>query len=139
MANGGTDDERFEAQVRALARALPYPPTPDLARRMRTTPAPARPIRRLAWVIVLLAILVSLLAVPPVRAALIEFFQIGGVRIYLAPTPTATRSPSTGTPAPTVTPRPTPTFLPSLLNLAGETTLEEAEAKAGFTLLVPPD
>jgi hypothetical protein len=147
MANGGADDERFEAMVRALARALPYPPTPDLARGWR---APARVgagrfSPRLAWVIVILLVMVgSLLAVPQVRAALIEFFQLGGVRIYFAPTPTPTMPPFTGTPRPILTPRiseatPTPTFLPSLLNLSGETTLEDAEAKAGFSLLLPPD
>ncbi len=138
MANGGSDHERFEAQVRALARALPYPPTPDVARTLRP-PARGRLSPRLAWVIILFVIVASLLAVPQVRAALIEFFQIGGVRIYLAPTPTASLPPSTGTPPPTATPRPTPTFLPSLLNLAGETTLENAAAEIDFTLLLPPD
>ena len=139
MANGGSDHERFEAQVRARARALSYPPTPDLARARRAAQTPIRLSPRLAWVILALVVVVSLLAVPQVRAALIEFFQIGGVRIYLAPTPTATQPPSTGTPPPTATPRPTPTFLPSLLNLAGETTLEKAETQTGFPLLLPPD
>lgn len=145
MANGGADDERFEAQVRALARALPYPPTPDVARRWRAPAPTRRPLSpRRAWAVIVLVIVVSLLAVPQVRAALIEFFQIGGVRIYLAPTPTMTLRPSTGTPSPIATPRineatPTPTFLPSLLNLSGETTLEEAEAQTGFALLLPPD
>lgn len=142
MANGGFDDERFEAQVRALARALPYPPTPDVARAVRTqlarTPAPAQP-RRLAWVIILVALLASLLAVPQVRAALIEFFQIGGVRIYLAPTPTGTPTPTNRPSGPTLTPRPTSTFLMSLLDLSGETTLEAAQDQAGFSLVWPPD
>lgn len=138
MANGGTDDERTEAQVRALARALPYPPTPDLARLARAAHMPARLRLRLAWVILAVVIVASLLAVPQVRAALIEFFQIGGVRIYLAPTSTVTPRPVNGTASPNATPPPPPTFLPSLLDLAGETTLEEAEAQAGFSLLLPP-
>lgn len=146
MANGGADNERFEAHVRALARTLPYPATPEIARKPHA-PAPtrARLSPRFGWAIIVLVIVISLLAVPQVRAAIIEFFQIGGVRIYLAPTPTVTRLPSGGQPQPTITPRasaapptPTPTYLPSLLDLAGETTFDNAVAEADFTLRLPP-
>lgn len=139
MANGGADNERFEAQVRALARALPYPSTPDIARQ-RHAPAPtrARLSPRFGWAILVLMIVVSLLAVPQVRAAIIEFFQIGGVRIYLAPTPTAKPKPASGTSSSTATPPPTPTLLPSLLDLAGETTFDNAVAEADFALRLPP-
>lgn len=66
-------------------------------------------------------LLIALLAVPQVRAGLIEFIQIGAIRINLIQ-PTAL---------------PTPMPLASILDLAGETTLVEAQAEAGFTLLLP--
>jgi hypothetical protein len=84
------------------------------------------------------AALAGLLSVPQVRASIIEFLQIGAIRIFLLP-PTATPVPPTptGTPPPTAAPRPTPTPIPSLLNLAGETTLEDAQARAGFVVRLP--
>jgi hypothetical protein len=104
-----------------------------------------RPIVRLRplWVAsLILALLLGLWAVPPVRAAILEFLQIGAVRIWLVeptatppPTPLPTAVPSQVVPA--ETPRPTPTALFSLLNLAGETTLAEAALKAGFAIPLP--
>jgi hypothetical protein len=130
--------ERWEEQVRQTARALPYPPTPDVSGAVAMHLATGRTrlaARRLhpAWALmIIVAILVGLLAVPPVRAALLEFLQIGGVRIWLVePTPTATVAPATATP------RPTPTLLGSLFDLAGATTLVEAEARAGFPVHLP--
>ena len=151
----GQPVDRWEARLRATASVLPYPSTPDVAgavrRRLRPEPGDAEPARpagvrrpQLAWAIAILAIvLASLLAVPQVRAALLEFLRIGAVRIYLvAPTPTATpKAPapvSTGAPfLPTATPRPTATLLPSLLDLAGETTFEKAQARFGSTIPLP--
>ncbi len=153
---GGPDaDERWEAQVRAMARSFPYPPTPNLAgavRRQRARPVPTRRLQ-LAWALAIaLVLIVGLLAVPQVRAAILDFLQIGGVRIFLvAPTPTPTPTPApTSTPAsgaqaagtpfpPTATPRPTTTRLPSLLDLAGETTLDKAQAGLGASIPLPPD
>jgi len=135
--------DRWESNLKQAASALPYPPTPDIARavtrRLAAGPRPATARARLAWAIVIAIVVVAgLLAVPQVRAGLVEFLRIGGVRIFLVP-PTATRAPppSTGTPAPTATPRPTPTFLPSLLDLGGETTLESAQTRLGFSISLP--
>lgn len=151
--------ERWEAQVHELARAFAYPATPDIAgavaQRRAVRPKPAR--RQLAWAtLLILAIVAGLLAVPQVRAAVLEFLQVGAVRIFLTePTPTATIALATvpaqdagsisATTAPataTATPRPTPTPLASLLDLAGETSLSQAETQAGFSIrqpTYPPD
>lgn len=137
--------DQLEARLRTAAANFTYPPTPNVAasarRRLATRKGrPSRFVRRrLAWAaLVVAAILVGLLSVPQVRAGIIEFLQIGAIRIFLVP-PTATPVPPTptGTPLPTVTPRPTPTPISSLLNLAGETTLEDAQARADFTIRLP--
>jgi hypothetical protein len=142
--------DRWEARLRATASALPYPATPDVTggvtRRLAVEPARPAGVRRprLAWAVAIVVIvLASLLAVPQVRAALLEFLRIGAVRIYLAapsptPTPKAPAPASTGTPfPPTATPRPTATLLPSLLDLAGETTFEKAQARFGLPIPLP--
>jgi hypothetical protein len=117
--------------------------------------------RRLALVLAALAlILASLLAVPQVRAAIGGVLQIGGIRIFVA-SPTPTPVPPSATPIPlgvrlpaakatplptaagepppaaTSTPRPTATPLASLLDLAGATTLDEAQRQAGFEIRLP--
>jgi hypothetical protein len=105
---------------------------------------PTRParLRRLAWVVVVaLVILVGLMAVPQVRAAVFEILRIGAVRIVPpGPPPPATQTVPTfapASPAPIVTPSPSATPLSSVLDLAGETTLAEARAKAGFPIRLP--
>jgi hypothetical protein len=82
--------------------------------RMRTALAG----RRRAVVAVVVALLVSLLAAPPVRAAVAEWFGFGGVEVRIEPAP----HPSTAPPPPP----------------AGATgTLAEARAALGFAPLVP--
>jgi hypothetical protein len=111
---------------------------------------------RLAWVLAIaLIVLASLLAVPTVRAQILEFLQIGVIRIFLVePTPTTTSLPPTSTPvqsavgiptlprpkptaSPTSSPRPTFTPVASVMDLAGETTLEAALQKADFPVMLP--
>jgi hypothetical protein len=130
--------ERLEALLREQAAAIDYPPTPDVVGGVRQrleleSPRPSRPVPQ--WVgamFILVFVLGALLAVPQVRAELLEFLKIGVVRIFpVAPTPTATLPPLTATPRPAATP------LLSLLNLAGETTLDEARAEAGFVIRLP--
>jgi hypothetical protein len=85
-----------------------------------------------------LILMAALLAVPGVRAGLIEFLQVGVVRIWLAPSPTPTQAPTaTGTPRPTQTPAPTPTVLESVLDLSGRTTLDEARTQLAFPITLP--
>jgi hypothetical protein len=79
--------------------------------------------------------------IPPARAAILEFIQIGVVRIFRAePTPTFLPSteapqaqiPITATPAATAQP-----LIPILRNLGGETTLAEAQEKIPYPILLP--
>lgn len=111
---GGDREAQFEAWVRETARAFVYPPMPTWrTKRPYTVPA------KLAWAIV------AVLALAAVAAGVAQFIQVGGIRVWLA-------SP---TPPPTLTPLPTP--ITTVLDLQGETTLAEAQKKAGFTLLLP--
>jgi hypothetical protein len=95
--------------------------------------------------ILLILVLVSLVAVPDVRARLLEFLRIGSVRILL-PEPTLTSSPTSEAPfAVESPPTATPDYgsdLVSVLDLDGETTLEEVRQVAEFPLrspTYPPD
>jgi len=125
--NGADPAPRWHARLAAVARALPYPPTPNLApavmRRLAPRPVTAARPRRLAYGLTLaLILLAASLAVPSVRAGLLEFIQLGAVRILFAPT---------GTSTPEVTP------LPSVLDLGGQTTLAEARARLDFPIRLP--
>lgn len=134
----------WEEQVRTLARAFPYPPTPDLAgavqQQLTEQRAGAEVARRLrpVWAILLILafVLAGLFAVPPVRAAILEWLQIGAVRIWLVE-PTAVPAGPATVQSETLTPRPTSTPMVSLFGLAGVTTLADAQAKAGFPLRLP--
>jgi hypothetical protein len=149
--------ERWAERLTFTARALPYPPTPNLATAVsqRLAEKPVRPVTR-RWQVALLALVLialGLLAVPEVRAAVVQFIQIGVVRIFVGPaTPTPTSIPTViptelpyiATPTPagprplTATPRATSTPIPSLLDsLIGETQLADAKAKAGFNVALP--
>ena len=149
--------DSLEDHLRAVAQGLPYPPTPDIARAVRQKlikgqkshawrePAASRRRIALAAAALLLVVMAGLLLVPGVRATVIEFLQIGVIRILLpeptqAPTQTLS-SIASPTRTPVLTPSPTPSPIPrdliSLNDLQGETTLELASQKASFTLLLP--
>jgi hypothetical protein len=141
----------FEAQVRSIASGMNYPRTPNIAAsvsaRLRSGTRPALLSRRLAWSLTILLILISsLMLIPPARAAILEFIQIGVVRIFRSePTPISppnqempsTIIPVTATIAPTSQP-----LIPILRNLIGESTLQDAdhvfvqEANGKMTILV---
>jgi hypothetical protein len=154
--------EQWEQHLLQTARAFPYPATPDIARKVTheleargRRPTARRSWQRLAWTAAILVVLLAgLLAVPPVRAQILEFLQVGIIRIFLVqPTPTATATPAATpaqpaagpgtaplplrTPQPTATPRPSPTPLSSVLDLQGEITLEEASSRTEFPILLP--
>lgn len=121
-------EEAFEKKIKQVARAFPYPQAPKLVvfKKQRRYHA--------IWVGVLV-LLASLLAVPPVRAAVAEFLQIGVIRIYATeaslPLALATKSP--------VEARPIAATQESdaAFGLDGEMSLEEARAKALFPILLP--
>jgi hypothetical protein len=165
LSMNGTDPVgRWETQLAAVARALPYPATPNVAA-VLATPRDAQPLgqrpvgavrpaargatpRRvgrpaLAWALAVLVLATSLLAVPAVRASLVTVFQLGVVRVILGPTATET---ATLTPAPTATgtrrpptatPPPTATALSSVLDLAGQTTLADAIERVRLPIRLP--
>lgn len=80
-------------RVQQSARRFVYPPTPNVNARLKAAQRPnARPSAARRWAqaaAALLLITLAALAVPGIRAAVIEFLQIGAVRIFSGP-PTAT-------------------------------------------------
>lgn len=162
--------QTLEERLRSAAREFRYPPAPDVSARVRQRlrieaehprkrlgtarmPAWTRRRRVSLAIAMVLALLIGLLAVPGVRAAVLDFFQIGAVRIYpVAPSATPTAAPFEGaplrsaTPAPTrqeatstllPSPEPSPTPLPSVLDLEGQTTLEQARKELPFPVRLP--
>jgi hypothetical protein len=135
-------DPSWQAQLILVAHALPYPPTPNLATavRARLFGAPRPKMLGLAYGLAVALILVlGLLAVPSVRAGVMEFLQLGAVRLHLVASPTPSPAPAAGgTPlAATSTPPPSATPLGSVLDLAGRTTLAEAQDRVDFAIRLP--
>ena len=133
----------FETQLRSIASRMEYPPTPDIAgsvaARLRVPPR-RRPVdRTLARSLVFaLALLASLMLIPPVRAAVIEFIEIGIVRIFRAdPVPAPEEIPATMVPR-TASPEPTlPSLIPLLEQMAGEKSLAEAQQLVDYPIMLP--
>ncbi|WP_420628784.1 hypothetical protein [Candidatus Leptofilum sp.] len=78
----------YEKQIAEWAAGFDYPPTPNIAGKIRPllTASPKKPIqttRRLAWALALLLLAASLLAVPSVRAALVQILRAGGIIIFV--------------------------------------------------------
>jgi hypothetical protein len=137
----GVSSTLMEERMLQIAATFPYPATPDIIARERKrlaglekVEAQPRP-RRLAFgLALLLVVLMAALLISPARARVLNWIRIGSVRIFLtAPTPTATPSESSTISAP----KATPTFLKSVLDLAGETSLSDAQGQLDFTILQP--
>jgi hypothetical protein len=143
--------ELFEKGLSSIAKGLDYPRTPNIAgsvmKRLRQSPSPSgRRVRgegrRFVWTLtVILILFASLMLIPPARAAIIEFIQIGIVRIFRAePTPIippqqqipGTMAPGTVTALPTSQP-----LIPILERLAGERSLEGAQQLVDYPILLP--
>jgi hypothetical protein len=136
----------FEKQLVSIAKGLDYPRTPNVAgsvmKRLRMSAPPRFVSRRFALSLtVILILFTSLMLIPPARAAILEFIQIGIVRIFRAePTPAAppqqefpsTMVPVTATPALTSEP-----LIPILERLAGERSLEGAQQLVEYPILLP--
>lgn len=128
----------WEEKLHTAASAFPYPPSPDVRTAVRTRLAGDADRRvhrraRLAWAaLIVLIVLVSFLAVPGVRAQIAGFIQIGVVKIFpKAPTTTPTSL------SPAAAGSPTPIVISSLKDLAGETTLEQAQKVLKFPVRLP--
>lgn len=142
----------MESLLEQAASGFPYPPTPDLAHGVMAQlavqeAAPAVNRRRLALAAAaVLIVLAGLLAVPQVRAAILEALRIGAVSIFLdepSPepglkgpmTPPAQAGASPETQKTQITSSPTAT--PWTAGITGETTLEEAASQLDFPLQLP--
>jgi hypothetical protein len=145
-------NDRLVARLRSRAATFPYPATPDIASRERLrlagqlsggrNVAAARPrSRRLAFALLTLAIiLAAAFLVSPVRARVLDWIRIGAVRIFFTtPSLTPPPLPPTATLPGAPTPHPTATYLQSVLDIGGETSLEEAQRQVDFTILLPAD
>jgi hypothetical protein len=140
------EQELFEKRLALISKGFDFPRTPDIAgsvmTRLRPSTRPRFLARRMAWALTIgLILFSSLLLIPPVRAAFIEYIQIGIVRIFRGtstPPPVPFEgSPSTMIPL-TATPGPTfPALIPILEDIAGEVTLAEAQQTLDFPILLP--
>jgi hypothetical protein len=132
MTGDGGTHEALVRELRALGAGVankPSVPVPAIAdavlARLPASPPP-RPrsslLRRrlVTLVAAVVALLAGLLAAPPVRAAVADWFGFGGVQVRIAPTPGRTTAP------------PPPAAL-------GTASLADAEAALGFAPLVPAE
>ena len=137
----------FEEKVSSIAGRMVYPPTPDVAgsvmARLQPVTRPRIISRRLAWSLtIILVLFLSLMLIPPARAAILEFIQIGIVRIFPRPTEPPVDLIRTTTPEfigpATATPFSNSSdLLPILKQISGETTLNIARQRADYPILLP--
>lgn len=125
-------DNQWEAAVQRMAVDMVYPPTPNIAGKVRqrlerrSTPAPILRLAQASLIVVL--ILAALLTVPQVRAEVLRILQIGAIRIIFD---------QPNLPTPTAAPDGSPTPLQSVLDLPDETTLATAREELDFEILLP--
>ena len=137
----------FENKLRSIANEMEYPRTPDIAgfvtTRLRASTRPRLISKPLAWSLtIILVLFLSLMLIPPVRAAIIEFIQIGVVRIFPQPDEPTVEPGRTATPesfAPiTATPfSQSSNLIPILDQMDGKTTLTDAQIKVEYSILLP--
>jgi hypothetical protein len=133
----------FENKLRSIANALDYPRTPDIAGRVTTRlgkPTRSRfHAKALVWSLTIILVLCSsLMLIPPARAAILEFIQIGVVRIFpQSVEPTDTAAPESFAPITATVSPPSSNLIPILDQIAGRTTLADAQSNMGFSILLP--
>jgi len=116
----------LERELTALASSVEWPDAPDVATAVAgriAEPAPRprmQPPRLALALVVLLAALLAVLAVPPARTAILDWLGIGGARIVRVDE------------LPAIEPS------PGLEILGDETSLEAARSRAGFRFADPP-
>jgi hypothetical protein len=130
---------RLETALSDAGRAIDYPPTPNIAARVRMQLQADRsrqPLRsrfrpRPALIVAVVVIVLALLIViPETREAIAQLLGLRTIRIIeVTPTPTSARA--------TLAPTPTPGVVP--FKQCCPTTLAEAQRKAQFKILLPPD
>jgi hypothetical protein len=126
IETAGRDDS---ARIARVARVLPYPATPDIAglvaARLSAGDHRVRPAFSPVWVTAaLLAIVIGLMTVPPVRAFVFELIGIGAVRIGIGDLSGSLEFPPEQ-------------LLPIERALTGATSLRDARARTGHALPLP--
>ena len=131
--------QKLEQALIDTGRAIEYPPTPKLAALVRVNlkanrpRQPDRPVGhwRPAFVVALavIAALALLLIIPETREAIAQLLGLRTIRLIETTPP----------PLPSVTPRPTSTPGVVSFKQCCESTLAEAQQRADFRLLLPPD
>ena len=130
-------DIEFENRLRTIANGMDYPRTPDIAgsvaARLHSPTRPRFSLKRLAWSLTIVFVLLSsLMLIPTVRAAIIEFIQIGIVRIFPQPVEPTVEVIATATPG-----EASPLPILFLDQIAGETKLSSAQQTAPYPILLP--
>lgn len=134
--------DRFEQHLTATAGAFLFPPTPDLAQAVRSPSRRrsfSRSVRRApAWAIAAALFLFALLAVPDVRAGLLNWLRLGSIEIVITPTAAQTTVPrTTATTVSSATPTAGSVEPAALRDLAGSATLESARQRVDFAISLP--
>lgn len=136
----------FESRVRSIAMRMEYPRMPDIAgsvrARLRATTRPRFISKKLAWSLTIILVLISsLLFIPSVRAAVLDFIQVGVDHIFLRSITPTVQVIMTATPQSQIVTATSitkiSTLIPTLKQLAGETTLADAESKVDFKIMLP--
>lgn len=137
----------IENKLRSIANGMEYPRTPNIAgsvtARLRTATRPRFNSKALVWSLTIILVLCSsLMLIPPARAAILEFIQIGVVRIFPQSTeptvePLRTATPAALAPVTATSSSQASNLIPILDQMAGRTTLSEAQNKVEFSILLP--
>ena len=133
----------FENKLRSIANGMEYPRTPNIAgsvtARLRTATRPRFNSKALVWSLTIILVLCSsLMLIPPARAAILEFIQIGVVRIFpKSVEPNVTATPATLAPVTATSSSQASNLIPILDQMAGKTTLVEAQDKVEFSISLP--
>jgi len=133
----------FEKKIHLIVKEMEYPRMPDIAgavmTRLHPVPHSRFIYRRLAWSLtIILVLLSSLMLIPTVRAVVIEFIQIGIVRIFPRTVEQITTTvPGYVTQDTAVPSDSSPLLIPFLDRIAGETDLIDAQKKAPYPIFLP--
>ncbi len=122
------DMKRIEQRLMQTATELRYPETPDIASGASTDRYRGHVSMRPRWAAIAAVVVLGfamLMAIPPVRSAVIEWIRAGAILIYQLTTGESTD------------PRDHPPAEPVLLEAAKLTTLDEANDVLPFDLMLP--
>lgn len=131
-------DIEFENHLRAIGADMDYPQTPEIAEfvdaRIRISTHPRFVSKKFAWSLTIVLVLLSSLSlIPTARAAIIDFIQIGIVRIF----PQVVETPPINAHITATPDAPVPSIIQLLDNILGETNLVNAKRIVSYPLLLP--